>query len=387
MKRLAIITTHPIQYNAPFFQLLTERGRVQVRVFYTWGQTVTTNKFDPGFGKKIDWDIPLLQGYEYSFVKNTAADPGSHSFKGIDNPALISEIETWSADAVLVYGWSFKSHLQCIRHFYKKIPVLFRGDSTLLDPQPFLKKIFRLIFLRWVYHHIDYALYAGTSNRAYFKRCGVPANKLTFAPHAVDNDRFADDGNKNYEATAKAWRRELLIDDTDTVFLFAGKLEQKKEPGLLVDVFEKIKRSDLKLIIAGSGALEQELKQRAAGNKAIKFIGFQNQSMMPILYRLADCMVLPSKGPNETWGLAVNEAMASKRPVIVSDKCGCAIDLVKEGTNGFIFKSGDAIDLQNKMETFLKEKIQGNDMGAAALQMIQPWNFTEICKQVEELTT
>ena len=70
MKRLAIVTTHPIQYNAPLFKLIQERGNIQIKVFYTWGKTALKNKFDPGFGKYISWDIPLLDGYEYSFEKN-----------------------------------------------------------------------------------------------------------------------------------------------------------------------------------------------------------------------------------------------------------------------------------------------------------------------------
>ena len=229
MKRLAIVTTHPVQYNAPFFEMLAQRGAVQVKVFYTWGKSVLQNKYDPGFDRTIEWDIPLMNGYEYSFIENISATPGSHTFKGIDNPTLIDDIEKWNANAVLVYGWSFKSHLKCIRHFHKKIPVLFRGDSTLLDPQPFLKKIFRFVFLRWVYSHIDYALYVGTNNKQYFKKYGVPESKLVFAPHAVDNERFAD-SNGDYETKAGNWRKELSFTETDIVFLFAGKLEEKKDP-------------------------------------------------------------------------------------------------------------------------------------------------------------
>ena len=127
MEKLAIITTHPIQYNAPLFKLLTERNKIAVKVFYTWGETVLTDKYDPGFGKIIKWDIPLLAGYEYSFVKNIAAKPGSHHFRGVDNPTLNEEVKAWGADAILVYGWSFKSHLSSMRYFYKKIPVFFSG--------------------------------------------------------------------------------------------------------------------------------------------------------------------------------------------------------------------------------------------------------------------
>ena len=85
-------------------------------MFYTWEASQTLAKYDPGFGRVIEWDIPLLDGYEYTFVKNVSANQGSHHFKGIDNPTLNTEIEQWGAEAVLVFGWAYKSHLSCMRY-------------------------------------------------------------------------------------------------------------------------------------------------------------------------------------------------------------------------------------------------------------------------------
>src|SRR5690242_286009 len=127
MRRLAIITTHPIQYNAPLFALLHARKVIEIKVFYTWGESVLHKKYDPGFGKVIEWDIPLLEGYPFEFLENVSVEKGSHHFKGIDNPFIISSVEKFNPDAILVYGWAFKSHLEAMRYFKKRIPVLFRG--------------------------------------------------------------------------------------------------------------------------------------------------------------------------------------------------------------------------------------------------------------------
>src|SRR5689334_23212002 len=99
MKKIAIVTSHPIQYNAPLFQLLAQRGVVATKVFYTWEQSRGGEKYDPDLGKKIAWDIPLLEGYEYSFVRNVSTDPGTHHFKGLINPDLNKVIKEWGADA------------------------------------------------------------------------------------------------------------------------------------------------------------------------------------------------------------------------------------------------------------------------------------------------
>ena len=108
-------------------------SELELKVFYTWGEGVIAGKFDPGFQRKVNWDLPLLAGYQYEFVHNTAANPGSHHFLGIKNPTLISQLERFAPDMMLVYGWSFWSHLNIMRHFKGKLPVLFRGDSTLID--------------------------------------------------------------------------------------------------------------------------------------------------------------------------------------------------------------------------------------------------------------
>jgi hypothetical protein len=103
LKKLAIITTHPIQYYAPVFKLLTERARITIKVFYTAGDPAAI-EYDHGFDKKLEWDIPLLDGYAYDWVENSAAKPGSYHFRGIVNPGICAQITAWAPDALLVFG-------------------------------------------------------------------------------------------------------------------------------------------------------------------------------------------------------------------------------------------------------------------------------------------
>lgn len=383
MKKLAIITSHPIQYNAPLFRLLTERKNIAVKVFYTWGQTKDGLVYDPDFKKEFKWDIPLLDGYEQEFVENISPKPGAGNFSGIDNRDLNERVTQYNPDALLVYGWSFKSHLRVLRYFKGRKKILFRGDSTLLDESNgfSLKKTARRFFLRWVYRHIDVALYTGEANKAYFLQHGIKESQLHYTAHAVENERFFDtDGI--YEAKAIAWRRELQIPDEAMVFLFAGKLEEKKDPGLLISAFKTMTDPDIRLLIVGNGLLEQKLKEQAAADSRILFLDFQNQQLMPVVYRLGDVFVLPSKGPGETWGLSVNEAMACSRPVIVSNRCGSAADLVYE--NGFIFESRRQTELERAIRFFVDDKEKKlKEMGKKSLTHIQQFSFAEIAKVIE----
>lgn len=364
MKKLAIITTHPIQYNAPWFAMLAKANTVQLKVFYTWSQKEKDN-YDPDFKQNIAWDIPLLSGYDYTFVKNTSKNPGAHHYKGITCPSLIKAVEDWKPTHILVFGWNYKAHFKTMRHFKGRLPVLFRGDSTLLDYEvksikslvasikknnynssilsqlkAYGKYKLRKAFLSYICRHIDTALYVGQNNKAYFTEHGLKKEQLVFVPHAIDNDRFLDNDEKQYGAKAKLWKTELGIKEEDMVLLYAGKFEPRKNLLFFLNTFNEICLSSnkkLKLILLGNGPLENEVLRLAKQNKEnIICLPFQNQSMMPIVYRLSNFYCLPSQ--SETWGLAINEALACGRPVLVSDKVGCAVDMVNAKT-GLIFKS------------------------------------------------
>jgi glycosyltransferase involved in cell wall biosynthesis len=370
MKRLAIIVTHPIQYYTPVFTLLAQQ--IDIMVFYTWGEA-SMSKYDPGFGKAIKWDIDLLSGYYYQWVNNIADNPGSHRFNGIDNPDLIDQIISWQPDTLLVYGWAYKSHLKILTYFKNKLPILFRGDSILLSKPSGLKDILRTIYLRWVYKHIDYALYVGSNNKAYFKKYGLKDAQLIFAPHAVDNGRFMIP----YFDEATNLRAKLNIAEDAIVILYAGKFDPVKNLELLLAAFIKLNHKNTHLLLAGNGAVESKLKRTATNSivaDKIHFLDFVNQSLMPALYQSADLFCLPSI--SETWGLGVNEAMACGKAILVSDKVGCATDLVEPSVNGYIHKASSSTDLYDKLYLLLsKNKQELSRMGQRSAQIIENWNI------------
>jgi glycosyltransferase involved in cell wall biosynthesis len=379
MKSLAIITSHPIQYNAPLFELLSKRGRISLKVFYTWGQTEQKVE-DPAFGHVRSWDIPLLKGYEHTFVKNVSDQPGSHHFKGIVNPTLIREVCEWNPDVILIYGWAFSSHLKTMRHFKGKKKILFRGDSTVLNSTTGIKNTLRKLFLRWVYSHVDAALYVGQNNKQYFLQAGMMEQQLVFAPHAVDNERFKDEHHE-YVRLAKFNRSSNNIADDCIVLLYAGKFQEIKNLDALITAFKEVNNQQIRLVLVGNGPDENKLRERAEGDTRIVFLGFKNQSEMPWVYRMADIYVLPSR--SETWGLSVNEAMASSRGALISRQCGCAVDLVEEGVTGYLFDYNNTQELIQKLSVVASDKEALRKIGAAAAEKIKDWNFENIAKAIE----
>lgn len=379
MKRLAIITTHPIQYNAPLFRLLSRRKRIAIKVFYTWGQS-NEPVFDTRFGLQRSWDIPLLEGYEYEFVKNISRQPDSNRFLGVINPGIVSRIKSEGFDAVLVYRWSLFSHFRVLRSCGRNQKLFFRGDSHLLKEQEGIKWLLKKWLLRYMYGKVNKAFYVGRYNKAYYLQYGLTEDQLLFAPHAIDNDRFSKDAD-SWEQKAIEERTALGITSDNIVFLYAGKFYELKQLDLLIRSFQQLKWNGYRLLLVGNGEQEQQLKELAKQDDRILFQPFRNQSEMPLVYRMGDVFVLPSK--NETWGLAVNEAMACSRPAIISNACGCVPELIVEGETGFVFNSSDAAELVKQMQYF-NTKERAIKMGEQSYLHIKKFSLERVAEVIEK---
>ena len=237
--------------------------------------------------------------------------------------------------------------------------------------------------LRWVYRHIDYCTLSGERNREYLEACGVPEAKMVWVPHCVENDRFSADARRT-QALADQERRHLGIEDDEVVFLFAGKLVARKQPELLLKAFlESTPESNrTHLIFVGTGPLELELKRKAAGHARVHFVGFRNQSAMPVAYRLGDLYVLPSS--RDTWGLGVNEAMACAKPIIVSDRVGCMPDLASDRNYARVFQSGEVASLVDSMGSMPNDRRELLRVGDAAFEEIQRWSVQAAANAVRD---
>ena len=380
MIKLAIIVSHPIQYYSPVFKELSNSPELQVHVFYCWNPDQTSS-FDHGFKKDIVWDIPLLKGYEYSFSYNKSADPGTHHFYGLDNPHIIDEINQYNADAILIYGWKFKTNLNILKYFKNTIPLFFRGDSHLLDIDNIFQNELKNVILRWVYRKIDYAFYVGINNKNYFKEAGLEESQLIWAPHSIENERF-NKTDEEYEKRSNELKFKLNIKKSDTIVLFAGKFEEKKQPLVLLDIAKQFAGSNLHFLFVGNGKFEEEIIKASNEFENIHFLPFQNQLEMPVIYRTADIFCLPSLR-DETWGLAVNEAMACSRAIIVSNKVGCAADLVKNGENGFVYNVNNNEELKQILELLKDEKQLLTTLGKNSAEIIDNWSIKKQADAIE----
>ena len=361
VKRLAIFTSHPIQYQAPLFRALAASEVIEPTVYFGSRHGVDV-AMDAGFGRAFRWDVPLLDGYEHAFLPNTARRPDVSRFTGVRLSGAEAVLARGNHDALLLLGWQTFAHVQMLRAaWHLGLPVILRGESTLQraragGARASARRAVWLPLRQRLYHaafsHVDAFLVIGSRNREYYRSFGVPDEKLFWAPYAVDNEWFALPQTDRATARARI-RSRLGVSPTTLVVTSSAKLIERKRPLDLVDAVAALRDRgiDAHALFIGDGEERPGIDRHANARgiqRAVTMAGFVNQQELPSWYAAADTLVLPSDS-RETWGLVVNEAMAAGLPVVVSDAAGCSPDLVREGENGFTYACGDVVALADRL--------------------------------------
>jgi glycosyltransferase involved in cell wall biosynthesis len=361
---LAILTTHPIQYQVPLWKALSARGKVPFRVLYM-SDLGLTPRFDAGFGREVSWDIDLMAGYDHQFVSVWETRIQASFFWLSLKPGFGEVLRRLGVNALWIQGWQVIAYWQAVFEARRVgVEVWLRGETNLRSNGKGAMPAVKQALLRRLLERVDRLLYVGEANRRFYLSQGIPTNRLVPAPYCVDNARFAAQASA-VRLDRQTLRRQWRIPNDAFCFLFIGKLIPKKRPADLVAAVRGLQKKcsrPLHILFVGTGELKDELRQSCKvafdtqgpcfnkGDASVpaSFIGFLNQTEVSQAYVAADCLVLPS-GANETWGLVVNEAMASGLPCITSDACGCSEDLIVPIVPELSYPVGDISRLQQSL--------------------------------------
>ena len=348
--RLAVVASHPVQYQAPYFRALA--GRLDLTVFFCQRHEAELER-RAGYGDGFTWDVPLVDGYHHVWLRNVAARPDVSRFAGCDTPEIRERLAEGRFDACLVHGWFLKSYLQAIAAARRiGLPVLLRGDSQLATRRSLLRQVVKYLPYRMLLNSVAGHLVVGSANREYLRHYGVPEARLFDVPHAVDERWFAARADEARRTGARERERSALgIPPDATVAIFVGRLvASKRVEDFIRALAHRSAPRDIRGLIVGSGPGEPDLRRLAESLRApVVFAGFRNQQALPACYAAADLLVLPSDG-RETWGLVANEALACGLPVVVSSAAGCARDLAAPPP-GRTYPLGDVDELAAAIAT------------------------------------
>ena len=359
--KLCVVTTHPIQYMAPWFRVLAQDPELELEVIFL--RELNAVQQGVGFGQAFQWDVPLRQGY-VSRVLGVAT-------RVTALPQLFTRLRRAildiRSDAVLITGWN-ESGLALAYPLVRMLglPVILRGESNALRHH----SVFSRLLQRMLLSFVSAVVIIGRANREFYINNGLLPDRLFNGVYFVESERILAMAEL-HASDRTGQRAENGFSDEDFVFCFVGKHVPFKRPMLLVEAAALVLQRGwlVKLLFAGSGVLTEAIRIRAVElGVPVHFTGFLNQTEMWKAYVSADAFVLPSTN-GETWGLVTNEAMLFGLPVIVSDQVGCGPDLVREGETGFIF-SGESEGLADSMERMLENRASVPEMGRKARQLV-----------------
>ena len=371
--RLAVVASHPIQYHAPWYRALA--SLVDLRVFFAH-RIGAADHAQSGFGVPFEWDVPLLDGYRSEWLENQSARPGIDHFRGCDTPGIGAALERGRFDAVLVMGWNLLTFWQAVRAARRLgMASMVRGDSQLPAARGTVWPVAKRLIYPRLLRAFDACLTVGIRSEEYYRHYRVPTDRLFKSPHCVDNEFFA----RAVESVRRSMpdpRQAFGIPHDAVVFLFAGKLVDKKRPLDFLSALDRLRREDLPAwgLVVGDGPMRQQLEDHRRGQATpCTMIGFLNQRQIGRAYAAADFVVLPSDG-RETWGLVVNEGMACGVPAIVSAEVGCAPDLVFNGETGFTYACGNVAELADRMAVVARDADLRTTMRRRSLAHIQAFS-------------
>ena len=381
--RIGVLTTHPIQYQVPWFRLLAQHPNFDLQVFYCL--LPNPEQQGDGFGVAFEWDIPLLEGYPYQVLQNIAPNPSVTHFYGCDTPEIFQILKTQPWDAFIVNGWMAKSCLQllaaCRLH---NVPCFVRGESNHLRPRASWKKFLQRILI----HQYSAYLSIGQGNTHFYQDLGVRPELIFSTPYCVENDRFVQAAHQLRPQKIQL-RQQFNLDPHAFTFLYCGKFIPKKHPLDLLQAIQQLKSQGIvgfQLLMVGDGELRAVCEGFVQSHSLpVQFSGFLNQGAIVQAYVAADCLVLPSDS-GETWGLVVNEAMACGLPAIVSDAAGCHLDLIQPGQTGSVYPQGKVASLTQTLKHWIQSGLHTaqNQGEQAQHQILQVYTYQHVVQGIEQ---
>ena len=274
--------------------------------------------------------------------------------------------------AVVCNGYHYVGYLRLMEGCRRRrIPLLLRGDSNVrADRTTGARRWAKQRLLNWVFARTALVMPVGSLGEQYFEAYGMDGSRMVRMPLEPDYANFTnvDPGEVD------AFRSSHELHRCRRWLIFSGRLARVKRPDLLIDAMNRVagEMPDWGVMIAGKGPMREELEMRVdpSWRDRVRWLGFLDVPQMRLAYKAADLLVLPSEF--EPWALVVNEALAAGLAVVCSDVVGAGADLVREGVNGRVFRSGNLESLIDALRDVMDPQRLDRYRGASA-GVLEQW--------------
>lgn len=374
--RVLFVCGHPVQYMSPLLRRLANYPQLDTHTAYCTLRGAQA-ALDPDFNTSVQWDVPLLEGYEWTQIPN--AGSGSGSFVGLLNPGLWKFIRAGNFDAVVCH-LSYTCASFWITYFascFSTTAFLFGCDQNSLEPRDgrIWKKWLKRLGWPLLFRLADQVFASSSAAKSLIRSLPIPESRVTLVPLVVDNDWWLAE---SLAVDRNAARTSWGATPSTIVVMFCAKLQPWKNPFDLLQAFARTGAQDSLLVFAGDGPLMEPLQREAARlgiAERVRFLGFVNQSQLPAVYTAADLMVLPSRF--EPFAVVVNESMICGCPVVASDHVGAGRDLILPVDPELIYASGDVDALTKILRKLLSDRAKLSELRARVRQRMATWSPRE----------
>lgn len=372
-RSVAIVANALAPYRIPLLNRLAQLPGVRLRAllgeeserFREWHVTLADAEFE--------WQI--FPGLVVPLRTRLADQTGLYF-----SPHLWKHLARERYDLVIVLGWTMpNTMLALLIRSLRRLPIVL-WDTSIPHAPSRLKRLLAPAIRRY-FAAFDGYLAASSLSSEYMLSCGARPDRVVLLPQAIDNEFFRARA-RVHRADRETFKAQLGLAGR-RVILYVGQFTERKGLRPLLEAFRVLSERDscAALLLVGNGPLQQELLHLRALyhlDESVILHEFVQKDELPQYYAASDVFVLPSY--YDTYGVVVNEAMASGLPIVTTHGVGSAKDLVQEGTNGFIVPAGSAPPLARALETILENEPLRVKMGSRSQEIISTWT-TELAAQ------
>lgn len=337
LQTVTVLTNILSPYRIPLFEALAQTGSFDLSVV-----CLTDSQRNREWRSNTD---------EVAFESTVLSGYSMHSYRldrsiGI-NPSVITYLRHHDPDVLVVGGYSDMTSWVALS--YAKLTgvplVLWTGSweqsARLSNP---VTDTLKRLFIRQASTWVTYGSRAEDMVVTY----GADRDRVYQATNTVDTEWFREQSQHTGTPPESGGPLELL---------YCGQLIPRKNLTVVFDAIDAMSPEEVRFTIVGDGPARSELADCAKTvTPEVRFEGYIDRDELPRYYASADALVLPSK--REVWGLVVNEALACGTAAIVSERCGCASDLIDPGFNGFCFDPTDSESLRCAIDRLIEQKEQ-----------------------------
>lgn len=361
-QKLVILTEIIAPYRIPVFNELARDPEVELHVIFL-AETDRTQREWVVYKDEIQFSYEVLANGRFRFS-------GYHCLL---NWGVRRALRRAAPQVVICGGYNYLASWIALRWARRRrVPFLLWVESTARDRRSG-RGLVESLKTRFMRHCWGFVV-PGKSSRSYVRGFGGAESRIFSAPDAVDSHFFMREA-ETIRHCAVTERHALGL--PAQYFLFVGRILAEKGVFDLLDAYDQLSpelKQQWGLVYVGTGKAATELKARAAGLKSgtVQLKGFAQREDLACYYGLADVFIFPTH--SDPWGLVVNEAMASGLPVIVSQVAGCAADLVDDGWNGYVVRSGDTRQLARAMQTLAQDSELRRKMAGRSQERIAAYS-------------